>query len=217
MKGRILKDKTGKPYLEYMIELNYLNKKWKINKRFSQFTNLYKNLKKMEIKEGITIPESSNIFSNIGTVFSGLSHEKKIINLEKFLKDISLNDEINSTPLYRNFLETENLFNELRIKRKNSNFKDSNNNLQNNNININKRKMNNTSSFSHNNNQIRNSSYSNNIEYKLEKMVREIKANKAYKKIPINNKEFNIKYFDPKTINNKTFKELKYSIRKINN
>ena len=217
LKGRILKDKTGKPYLEYMIELNYLNKKWKINKRFSQFTNLYKNLKKMEIKEGITIPESSNIFSNIGTVFSGLSHEKKIINLEKFLKDISLNDEINSTPLYRNFLETENLFNELRIKRKNSNFKDSSNNLQNNNININKRKMNNTSSFSHNNNQIRNSSYSNNIENKLEKMVREIKANKAYKKIPINNKEFNIKYFDPKTINNKTFKELKYSIRKINN
>ena len=155
----------------------------------------------MEIKEGITIPESSNIFSNIGTVFSGLSHEKKIINLEKFLKDISLNDEINSTPLYRNFLETENLFNELRIKRKNSNFKDSSNNLQNNN-NINKRKMNNTSSLSHNNNQIRNSSYSNNIENKLEKMVREIKANKAYKKIPINNK---------------TLKELKFSIGKINN
>ena len=217
LKGRILKDKTGKPYLEYMIELNYLNKKWKINKRFSQFTNLYKNLKKMEIKEGITIPESSNIFSNIGTVFSGLSHEKKILNLEKFLKDISLNDEINSTPLYRNFFETENLYNELRIKRKNSHLNDSNNNLIKNNTNINTKKINSTNSFSHQNNQKRNSSYSNNIENKLEKMVREIKANNAYKKIPINNKEFNIKYFDPKTINNKTLKELKFSIGKINN
>ena len=200
-----------------MIELNYLNKKWKINKRFSQFTNLYKNLKKMEIKEGITIPESSNIFSNIGTVFSGLSHEKKILNLEKFLKDISLNDEINSTPLYRNFFETENLYNELRIKRKNSHLNDSNNNLIKNNTNINTKKINSTNSFSHQNNQKRNSSYSNNIENKLEKMVREIKANNAFKKIPINNKEFNIKYFDPKTINNKTLKELKFSIGKINN
>jgi hypothetical protein len=119
-KGRIRKDKSGKPYLEYMIELIYFNKKWTINKRFSQFTNLYKNLKKMEIQEGISIPESANIFSNIGTVFSGLSHENKILNLEKFLKDISINDEINSTSLYRNFFETEHLYDNFRIVRKNS-------------------------------------------------------------------------------------------------
>ena len=77
----------------------------------------------MEIQEGIAIPKSANIFSNIGTVFSGLSHEDKILNLEKFLKDISQCEEISNTSLYRNFLETENLFCESRISRKNSNNK----------------------------------------------------------------------------------------------
>jgi len=214
VKGRIRKDKSGKPYLEYMIELNYLSKKWTINKRFSQFTNLYKNLKKMEIQEGIAIPKSANIFSNIGTVFSGLSHENKILNLEKFLKDISQYDEINSTSLYRNFFETEHLFSELKISRKNSHNDNINNKLKNNYIYS--KKLSDTSCLSHQNNQTNSKSFSNNIENKLEKMVREIKANKAYKKIPINNKEYNINYFEPRTMNNKTFEGLKFSTKRIN-
>ena len=214
VKGRIRKDKSGKPYLEYMIELNYLSKKWTINKRFSQFTNLYKNLKKMEIQEGIAIPKSANIFSNIGTVFSGLSHENKILNLEKFLKDISQYDEINSTSLYRNFLETEHLFSELKISRKNSHNDNINNKLKNNYVYS--KKLSDTSCLSHQNNQTNSKSFSNNIENKLEKMVREIKANKAYKKIPINNKEYNINYFEPRTMNNKTFEGLKFSTKRIN-
>ena len=209
MKGKICKDKTGKPYLEYMIDLNYLNKNWKINKRFSQFTNLYKNLKKMEIQEGIAIPNSANIFSNIGTVFSGLSHDNKILNLEKFLKDISSNEEINNTSLYRNFFETQNLYNEIKMSRKNSN----NNNLVNNNINdINKKnrniyfkKLSYSNSINDQNNPTIGSTYSNNIENKLEKMVQEIKASKAYKKIPPNYKEFNIKYFEPIAKKGETF------------
>ena len=214
VKGRIRKDKSGKPYLEYMIELNYLSKKWTINKRFSQFTNLYKNLKKMEIQESIAIPKSANIFSNIGTVFSGLSHENKILNLEKFLKDISQYDEINSTSLYRNFFETEHLFSELKISRKNSHNDNINNKLKNNYVYS--KKLSDTSCLSHQNNQTNSKSFSNNIENKLEKMVREIKANKAYKKIPINNKEYNINYFEPRTMNNKTFEGLKFSTKRIN-
>ena len=214
VKGRIRKDKSGKPYLEYLIELNYLSKKWTINKRFSQFTNLYKNLKKMEIQEGIAIPKSANIFSNIGTVFSGLSHENKILNLEKFLKDISQYDEINSTSLYRNFFETEHLFSELKISRKNSHNDNINNKLKNNYVYS--KKLSDTSCLSHQNNQTNSKSFSNNIENKLEKMVREIKANKAYKKIPINNKEYNINYFEPRTMNNKTFEGLKFSTKRIN-
>ena len=214
VKGRIRKDKSGKPYLEYMIELNYLSKKWTINKRFSQFTNLYKNLKKMEIQENIAIPKSANIFSNIGTVFSGLSHENKILNLEKFLKDISQYDEINSTSLYRNFFETEHLFSELKISRKNSHNDNINNKLKNNYVYS--KKLSDTSCLSHQNNQTNSKSFSNNIENKLEKMVREIKANKAYKKIPINNKEYNINYFEPRTMNNKTFEGLKFSTKRIN-
>jgi hypothetical protein len=216
VKGRIRKDKSGKPYLEYTIELTYLSKKWTINKRFSQFTNLYKNLKKMEIQEGIAIPKSANIFSNIGTVFSGLSHEDKILNLEKFLKDISQCEEISNTSLYRNFLETENLFCESRISRKNSNNKQIiiNNKLNNNYITS--KKLSDTSCLSHQNNQTSSSSFSTNIENKLEKMVQEIRASKAYKKIPINNKEYNMNYFEPRSINNKTFEGLKFSTKKIN-
>ena len=219
-KGRIRKDKSGKPYLEYMIELIYFNKKWTINKRFSQFTNLYKNLKKMEIQEGISIPESANIFSNIGTVFSGLSHENKILNLEKFLKDISINDEINSTSLYRNFFETEHLYDNFRIVRKNSRSDNPINNKINGNVysnHIYSKKISNNSHLNHQNKKISNSSFSNNIENKLEKMVQEIKESKAYKKIPISNKEFNINYFEPKTMNNTTFEGLKFSTRKNNN
>ena len=229
VKGRIRKDKTGKPYLEYIIELNHLNKKWVINKRFSQFTNFYKNLKKMEIQEGITIPRSANIFSNIGTVFSGLSHEDKILNLERFLKDISFNENISNTSLYRNFFETERISNEIRISRKNSYsnnlYNDTKNktlqNLFNDNNRNNKiysKKLSNTSCLSHQNNQTNNSSYSNNIENKLEKMVQEIKASKASKKIPRsnNNYNYNINYFQPKTLNNKTFKTIKFSNKTIN-
>ena len=76
--------------------------------------------------------------------------------------------------------------------------------------------MSDTSCLSHQNNQTNSKSFSNNIENKLEKMVREIKANKAYKKIPINNKEYNINYFEPRTMNNKTFEGLKFSTKRIN-
>ena len=210
VKGRIRKDKTGKPYLEYMIELIYLDKKWTINKRFSQFTSLYKNLKKMEIQEGIDIPKSANIFSNIGTVFSGLSHENKILNLEKFLKDISMNEEINNTSLYNNFFETENISSDVRMFIKN---KKSNNNKSNNIIYY--KKLSNES-LNYQNNEASNKSFSTNIENKLEKMVQEIKASKGMRKIPHNYKDFNISNFEPKNMNNKTYDSFKYSNNKIN-
>ena len=210
VKGRIRKDKTGKPYLEYMIELIYLDKKWTINKRFSQFTSLYKNLKKMEIQEGIDIPKSANIFSNIGTVFSGLSHENKILNLEKFLEDISMNEEINNTSLYNNFFETENISSDVRMFIKNNK---RNNNTSNNIIYY--KKLSNES-LNYQNNEASNKSFSTNIENKLEKMVQEIKASKGMRKIPHNYKDFNISNFEPKNMNNKTYDSFKYSNNKIN-
>ena len=118
IKGRIRKDKAGKPYLEYIIEINYLNKKWQINKRFNQFTNLYKNIKS---KGGPKLPQSANIFSNIGTLFSGLSHENKIIQLERFLKDITEIVGINNSIAYKNFFEIGQIINENRSSRNNKN------------------------------------------------------------------------------------------------
>ena len=112
IKGRIRKDKAGKPYLEYIIEINYLNKKWQINKRFNQFTNLYKNIKLNANQGGPELPQSANIFSNIGSLFSGLSHENKIIQLEKFLKDITETDGINNSTAYKNFFLMDQIINE---------------------------------------------------------------------------------------------------------
>ena len=121
IKGRIRKDKTGKPYLEYIIEINYLNKKWQINKRFNQFTNLYKNIKLNVNQGGPKLPKSANIFSNIGALFSGLSHENKIIQLERFLKDITEIVGINNSIAYKNFFEIEQIINQYKSSRNNKN------------------------------------------------------------------------------------------------
>ena len=110
LKGRIRKDKTGKPYLEYIININYdNNKNWNINRRFNQFTNLYKALRKIS-QDNFELPKSSNIFSNITALFSGLSHENKIIQLEKYLKDLTEVPEINHSKQLYFFLELNHLY-----------------------------------------------------------------------------------------------------------
>ena len=109
IKGRIRKDKSGKPYLEYIININYDNiKSWNINRRFNQFTNLYKTLRTIS-KENFELPKSSNIFTNITAMFSGLSHENKIIQLEKYLKDLIETPEINNSKQLYFFLELNHL------------------------------------------------------------------------------------------------------------
>ena len=110
IKGRIRKDKSGKPYLEYLININYDNiKNWNINRRFNQFTNLYKTLRTLS-KENFELPESSNIISNITAMFSGLSHENKIIQLEKYLKDLTEVPEISNSKQLYFFLELNHLY-----------------------------------------------------------------------------------------------------------
>ena len=42
------------------------------------------------------------------------------MNLEKFLEDISMNEEINNTSLYKNFFETENISSDVRMFIKNN-------------------------------------------------------------------------------------------------
>ena len=110
VKGRIRKDKNGKPYLEYIININYdNNKNWNISRRFNQFTNLYKTLRTIS-KENFELPKSSNIFSNITSMFSGLSHENKIMLLEKYLKDLTEAPEINNSKHLYFFLELNHLY-----------------------------------------------------------------------------------------------------------
>ena len=70
LKIKILKeilknDELGKPYLEYIIDINYNTQNWRINKRFNQFAQLYKTIKSL-FKGVIQMPVSSNIFVNFG-------------------------------------------------------------------------------------------------------------------------------------------------------
>jgi hypothetical protein len=112
IKGRIRKDKSGKPYLEYLINLNYDNiQNWNINRRFNQFTNLYKTLRTL-CKGNFELPESANMFNNINALFSGLSHENKIFQLEKFLKDLVETEGINNYKHLYCFLELNHLIDE---------------------------------------------------------------------------------------------------------
>ena len=108
LKGRVKQDELGKPFLEYIIDVNYDTQNWRLNKRFNQFSNLYKNLKNLYKGTGIHMPQSSNIFVNFGnsSQFSSF-HENKIKQLERFLKDLSETNLINTSKPFRKFLEFE--------------------------------------------------------------------------------------------------------------
>ena len=108
LKGKVKQDELGKPFLEYIIDVNYDTQNWRINRRFNQFSNLFKTLKNLYKGTGIQMPQSSNIFVNFGNnnQFSSF-HENKIIQLEKFLKDLSEINMINTSKPFRKFLEFE--------------------------------------------------------------------------------------------------------------
>ena len=107
LKGRVKQDELGKPFLEYIIEINYDTQNWRISKRFNQFANLFKTLKNL-FKGVIQMPASANIFINFGNNNNfGSFHENKIIQLEKFLKDLSEINILNTSKPFRKFLEFE--------------------------------------------------------------------------------------------------------------
>ena len=50
------------------------------------------------------MPLSSNIFINFGSNFNGSFYQNKMQQLEKFIKEISEIEEINSSKIFRKFL-----------------------------------------------------------------------------------------------------------------
>ena len=106
LKGRVKQDELGKPFLEYIIDINYDTQNWRINKRFNQFANLFKTLKNA-YKGIVQMPPSANIFINFGNNSFGSFHENKIIQLEKFLKDLSEMSTLNTSKQFRKFIEFE--------------------------------------------------------------------------------------------------------------
>ena len=116
LKGTLKTDELGKPYLEYILDINYFSQNWRLSKKFIHFANLYKTIKTM-FKNAIHMPLSSNIFVNFGSNFND-----KMQQLEKFIKEISEIEEINSSKIFRKFLELDQNFdeeNDLLIMKKN--------------------------------------------------------------------------------------------------
>ena len=111
LKGTLKTDELGKPYLEYILDINYYSQNWRLSKKFIQFANLYKTIKTM-FKNTIHMPLSSNIFINIGNNFNGSFYQNKIQQLEKFIKEISEIEEINTSKIFRKFLEIDQNFDE---------------------------------------------------------------------------------------------------------
>ena len=144
LKGKLKTDELGKPYLEYILDINYYSQNWRLSKTFNQFANLHKTIKTM-FNNNITMPLSANIFINFGNNSSGSFYQNKIVQLEKFLKEIAEIEEINSSKTFRKFLELEQNFDEeneilfLRTNDKDKKFQGyyKNNNIENINNNIN--------------------------------------------------------------------------------
>ena len=111
LKGRLKQDELGKPYLEYIIDINYNNQNWRVTKKFNQFATLYKTLKSL-FKGIVNLPQSSNIFININEFGYGSFHENKIQLLEKFIKDLSELEPINTSKPFIKFIEFDKFFDE---------------------------------------------------------------------------------------------------------
>jgi hypothetical protein len=104
LKGSIKQDELGKPYLEYILDINYNTQNWRINKRFIQFASLYKTIKNL-FKGVIQMPASSNIFINFTGILNRTFNKNKIKNLEIFIKDLAEIEMVNTCKPFRKFLE----------------------------------------------------------------------------------------------------------------
>ena len=155
LKGKIKNEKNGKPYLEYILDINYSNiHHWRLGKKFSDFIKLYNTINSL-YKEYIKIP-ISNIFidlNNSSTV--GTFHENKIRQLELFINDIIDMEMINISKPFTKFIEFDKYYDEecdlgvsknLKPEVNKSTLKESNKNIQNNysnnNIHLNVNKQN---------------------------------------------------------------------------
>ena len=104
LKGSIKQDELGKPYLEYILDINYNSQNWRINKTFAQFISLYKSINNL-FKGVIQMPSSSKIFISFTGTLNRSFHKNKLNQLEMFIKDLAEIEEVNICKPFRKFLE----------------------------------------------------------------------------------------------------------------
>ena len=128
IKGQIKTDELNHPYIEYIIEINYDNKKkYQIHKQLYHFSNLYKNLINL-YEDSINFPLSFvDIFQNINS--NSFMNKDKTKILEKFINEIAHTDVINTSKSFLKFIEYDKHLqkNAKSKNKKNINMKDYNN------------------------------------------------------------------------------------------
>ena len=107
--AKIKQDELNQPYIEYIIEINYDNKKkYQIHKQFYHFSNLYNNLVNL-YQESIQLPLSfENIFQNFNS--DSFMNKDKTQILEKFINEVAHTDVINNSKSFLKFIEFEKYF-----------------------------------------------------------------------------------------------------------
>ena len=118
IKGQVKTDELNKPYLDYLININYDTKNWQIHRKFYHFSNLY-NVINNSYRDYIQLPSSfSNIFDDLNSKTFNLN---KIQQLEKFINEVAQTDVINTSKPFLKFIEFEKNFNKKEKNKNNSN------------------------------------------------------------------------------------------------
>ena len=104
--NNIKKDETGKPFLEYLIEVKTNKKNYKISKKFLQFSLLNKTLKNL-FKNIINLPDSGSLFLNINEMNGNSFHENKINQLDFYVKELCKIDVVVNSAPFKNFFELD--------------------------------------------------------------------------------------------------------------
>ena len=100
------KDEYGKPYLDYVCEVIYNDKEWKLLKKFNQFALLNNALKNL-FKDVLNLPNTGSLFTNINDMTGNSFHENKINQLDKFIIELTEIDEVCRSVPFRNFFELD--------------------------------------------------------------------------------------------------------------
>ena len=123
-KSQIKTDELNHPYIEYLLDINYDNKKkYQLNKQFYHFSNLYNNLIGL-YEDYIQFPLSfGDIFQNLNS--NSFLNQNKTQILEKFINEVAHTDVLNSSKSFLKFIEYEKhlkKITKLNIQNKNDNF-----------------------------------------------------------------------------------------------
>ena len=106
IKGQVKTDEVNKPYLDYVININYDGiKNWQIHKKLYHFANLYHTLNNSYTKFAQFPNSFTNIFEDLNSKSS--LNLNKIQQLEKFINEVAHTDVINKSKPFLKFIEIE--------------------------------------------------------------------------------------------------------------